>query len=156
MRAKNKFWIAGGIFLLLFFVGGWWLGFSLKETSTEGAVRCPDGTEVFVRIADESKEQVQGLGGVAELSETEGMLFLYKEPWKASHWMKEMLIPIDILWLLDGTVVFIAEEVPVPIAGEELVHYRSSVPANQVLEVSEGFVAKHGILVGDYLDVQVP
>lgn len=155
MRAKNKFWIAGGIFFLVFLIGGWF-DFLQKETPTEGVVHCPDGTEVFVRIADEPQEQVRGLSGYATLPENTGMVFLYQDVEYLSHWMKDMLIPIDILWLLNGEVVFVAEDVHIPKAGEERKQYRSSVPSNQVLEVSAGFVAKHGILLGDHLDVQVP
>lgn len=121
-----------------------------------GIVVCPDGTVLSVMIADETQEQMKGLSGVSFLSETEGMLFLYKEAGYPTHWMKGMLIPIDMLWLLDGTVVFITQEVFPAKEGEELLRYRPDVLANQVLEVPSGFVEKHGIFVGDHLDVRLP
>jgi len=117
---------------------------------------CQDGAVLSVTIADEPQEQREGLSGVDSLLETEGMLFLYEEAGYPTHWMKEMLIPIDIVWLLDGTIVFIAQEVLPAKEGEELVHYRPDTLANQVLEVPMGFVEKHGIFVGDRLDVRLP
>ncbi len=141
--------------LLVFLIGGI-LGFFLGETRTSGTVLCPDGFFISVLIADEPREQVQGLSGVQALKENEGMLFLYKNVGSPTHWMKDMLIPIDMLWLLDGEVVFIAGEVPIPSEGEEMIRYSPSALANQVLEVSAGFVQKHSISVGDHLDVHVP
>jgi uncharacterized membrane protein (UPF0127 family) len=152
--AKNSPWVWKGVaiavILLLLAI------FSFLKQDQKGTIVCPDGTILSVAIADEPQEQRKGLSGVPSLSGTEGMLFLYGEAGYPTHWMKDMLIPIDMVWLLDGTIVFMVQEVFPVKEGEELMHYRPDTLANQVLEVPAGFVEKHGIFVGDRLDVRLP
>ncbi|KKU34208.1 MAG: hypothetical protein UX57_C0001G0005 [Candidatus Uhrbacteria bacterium GW2011_GWE2_46_68] len=150
---RNK-WLVGGVLCFVFLIGVVF-GLSLGETRTSGIVLCPDGFSISVLIADEHHEQVQGLSGTSVLEENEGVLFLYKEAGYPVHWMKDMFISIDLLWLLDGEIVFMVENAPIP-SGGEIAHYRPEALANQVLEVPAGFVQKHGLSVGDHLDVHIP
>ena len=52
-----------------------------------------------VEIAKTSEEQAEGLMHRLELKKNEGMLFLFDNEKKASFWMKNTLIPLDIIFI---------------------------------------------------------
>ncbi|MBB1490807.1 MULTISPECIES: DUF192 domain-containing protein [unclassified Paracoccus (in: a-proteobacteria)] len=60
----------------------------------------PQGTEirVAVEIADDPAERAQGLMWRKDLPAGQGMLFVYEAPQPVSFWMKNTLIPLDILF----------------------------------------------------------
>ncbi len=112
-----------------------------------------NGTRVNVEIADTAAERVQGLSFHEPLLENEGMLFLFETKEIQGFWMKDMLFPIDIIWIDGDTVVGFQQDAPL----EDPVHtiYYSPVPVDRVLEVQAGFVAQNGVQVGDVLDVEL-
>lgn len=64
------------------------------------AVRTQDGVVSFsVEIADTPDERAQGLMFRRELPQGHGMLFIYEKPQIASFWMRNTLIPLDIIFL---------------------------------------------------------
>ncbi len=124
----------------------------LVETGTARIV-FQDGTMLSAGLARTAEEQTQGLSGRPSLEENEGLLFLYGGDEIPSYWMKDMLIPIDLLWIHDQTVVGFEEnmqpeEPPITI-------YTPETVVNKVLEVRAGFVSRHKIKVGDMLDIKV-
>ena len=52
-----------------------------------------------VKEAKTTEEQEKGLQGVKELPEDEGMLFYFDPPQEISIWMKDTLIPLDIIFI---------------------------------------------------------
>lgn len=129
-RMKMFILFIGGVLLLG--VVFWWMGwFPVKRVSYQTTIHDQFYT---VEVADTQRTQARGLGGRASLCESCGMLFLFEQPGARAFWMKGMQFPLDIVWLLDGTVVYIERHVS---ADSELV-YRPGVLANQVLEVNAG------------------
>lgn len=120
-----------------------------KEFSANGerrAVRI-NGAEVMADIADDSAEREKGLSGRKYLAEGEGMLFVFPFERQYSFWMKDMLIPIDIIWIsADGKVVSIKKNLSPDTFPEA---YTSQSGAKYVLEVSSGWADRHGVKVGD-------
>jgi uncharacterized membrane protein (UPF0127 family) len=105
------------------------------------------GTHYNVEVADTTYLQEKGLSGHAPLSENEGMLFIFNKPDTYGFWMKDMLFPLDIIWIgADMHVVHIENS----LAPETYptVYYPQS-PALYVLEVSAGEAQKHNIKIGD-------
>lgn len=104
---------------------------------------------ITVSVADTNKTRMQGLSGVAELNNDEGMLFVFEEDGLYSFWMKDMLIPIDIMWItVEGEIVGLFERFdpssyPRTIASE--------VPARYVLEVKAGFIDEEKVKLGDQI-----
>jgi uncharacterized membrane protein (UPF0127 family) len=100
-------------------------------------------TTLLVEIADDIQERSQGLSGRTSLQPNTGMLFLFEEPVLASFWMKDMNFALDFLWIADGVVVDVTENVPPPEDGN-LPTYRPNQPVDMVLEVNAGWVEEHG------------
>ncbi len=66
-----------------------------------------------VEVADEVAEQQRGLMNRTEMDKDAGMLFVFPKTWSRQFWMKNTLIPLDIIWL-DGawTVIYVSENTP--------------------------------------------
>jgi len=58
-----------------------------------------NGKKYKVSIADTDELREQGLQNVSALPKKEGMLFIFDEPCKACFWMKDTLIPLDIIYI---------------------------------------------------------
>jgi uncharacterized membrane protein (UPF0127 family) len=99
-----------------------------------------------VELAVTKAEQERGLMFRKSLAPDRGMLFPYKPPQRAAFWMKNTLIPLDIIYIApDGRVLSIArnavphDETPIPSGGV----------IGGVLEIPGGRAAQLAILPGD-------
>lgn len=110
-------------------------------------------TKVDAQIAGTADRRAKGLSGVTSLKENGGMLFVFDtKSVIPAFWMKDMLIPLDIIWIGSGRVVRIDKNVPVPTPGtadNSLRTYSPGQPIDYVLEVGAGFSDKNKIKVGD-------
>lgn len=116
----------------------------LKERTT---VRLGDG--VFtVKVATTSAELSRGLSGAQGLAPNEGMLFVFRREAKWSIWMKDMKIPIDIIWLDKGKkVVYIVKNAQPDSYPQE--KFAPKTDAQYVLELAAGTVDSRGIMIND-------
>ncbi len=101
-----------------------------------------------VQVADDNEERMRGLMFVEEMGMLEGMLFVFDAPQRASFWMRNTLIPLDMLFIAeDGTISTVkANAVPLdetPIFGGDDIAY--------VLEINGGMAARLGIEPGDVI-----
>jgi len=108
----------------------------------------PDGSLVDLELAVTPEEISNGLMFRPSLPDNRGMLFLFDQPRLPAFWMKNTLIPLDLVFL-DGAggVVDVIAEVQ-PCAAEPCPNYPPSSPAQAVLEINAGSAAAHGIDVG--------
>ena len=98
-----------------------------------------------VSLAKTEEDQIKGLQGVHTLPEDEGVLFVFEESGDVGFWMKDTLIPLDIIYINeDDEVISIEQGVP----GDETILEHSDV--KYVLEVNKD----SGIKVGDELDIE--
>lgn len=99
-----------------------------------------------VEIAATKAEQERGLMFRKSLAPDRGMLFTYKRPQPVAYWMKNTLIPLDILYIqADGRVLSIARNA----RPHDLTPLASGGPVLGVLEIAGGRAAQLGILPGD-------
>ncbi len=106
-------------------------------------------TEVSVEIADSSAELEKGLMNRASLGEKNGMLFVFPDEEKRSFWMKNTLLPLDIIFLSsDFTVVDIKKNFQ-PCKSIICETYASKADAMYVLEVNANFTSRNTIKIGD-------
>jgi uncharacterized membrane protein (UPF0127 family) len=132
-----------------------WLGLCLAPAPALAEAACasgridlrwPGGAESFaVEVADEPAERSRGLMFREALDPAAGMLFVYESPRRASFWMKNTLIPLDMIFAdVTGRVTRVhADAVPgdtTPIDGGDGVAF--------VLEINGGLAARLGIVPG--------
>lgn len=101
-----------------------------------------------VVVADDAQERAQGLMFVESMPTLSGMLFVYDQPQPVSFWMKNTLIPLDMLFAgADGMILNIHENaIPgdlTPIPGGDEIQY--------VLEINGGLSRRLGIAEGDLM-----
>ena len=114
-------------------------------------------TTVLAATADSEEERKEGLSGQSSLPENEGMLFVFdQKDIFPSFWMRDMLIPVDILWINDDKLVKIDKNVQPPqkdTPDASLPLYRPDKPIDYVLEVNAGFSDKNGLKEGDGVEL---
>lgn len=99
-----------------------------------------------VEVARTEQQQAQGLMGRRSLAADRGMLFPFDPPRAAHFWMRNTLIPLDMIFVrTDGTIARVAANT-VPLS-EELVGVDAELSA--VLELRGGRAAELGIREGD-------
>lgn len=108
-------------------------------------------TSVHAKIPTTTTLKERGLAGQTRLSDSEGMLWIFNEPQRPAFWMKGMLIPLDFIWMREGMVVEVTQNVPAPdnLNTLELPIYEPNVLVDSVVEVPAGFVQRHLINIGD-------
>ncbi len=103
---------------------------------------------VTVEIAATADEQSRGLMFRGSLPAAEGMLFRFAQEGTHQFWMKNTLIPLDILWMdAQGRIVHI--ETARPCEAEPCPSFGPTAPTRYVLEVNAGWAEAHGVAVGD-------
>jgi len=108
----------------------------------------PDGFAIDLELALTPEEISNGLMFRPSLPEDRGMLFLFEEPRLPAFWMKNTLIPLDLVFLGEtGVVVDVVANVQ-PCAADPCPNYPPSNPAKAVLEIVAGAAAAHGLEAG--------
>ena len=112
----------------------------LRVTSGSGRVH-----RFTVEVARSLPEQQMGLMNRRELAPNRGMIFPYSPPEPVAFWMKNTLIPLDMIFVrANGTIARIVTAVPLSLepvpAGE---------PVGAVLEIGGGRARALGIKTGD-------
>ncbi len=107
-------------------------------------------------LADTSEERQEGLMDRESLDNSTGMLFVFESPTTVSFWMKDTLIPLDIIFInATGYVVNIEEAYPEPGVNDNLLtRYPSDGPVLYVLEINQGISAAEGIAPGTYVELE--
>lgn len=124
----------------------------LPETAalTPAVLSSLDGHEqaLSVEIADTERRRATGLMFRTRLAPNSGMLFLFPRAQPVRMWMKNTLIPLDMLFFdPQGTVIHIEENVQ----PHDLTPRGPDSPAAAVLELAGGSVAAHGFGLGSHL-----
>jgi len=101
-----------------------------------------------VETAKTQQERETGLMNITYLNEDKGMLFIFDEEGIYSFWMKNTLIPLDIIWIdSSNKVVFIKESASLCTNKCETISPNKK--AKYVLEVNSGLVKKLNIKIGN-------
>lgn len=103
---------------------------------------------IQVEIADSEAEREQGLMERTSLGENDGMLFIFENEGQFSFWMKNTLIPLDIIFIDKNHKVLNIQHA-VPCENDPCALYPSGGLALFVVEVNGGLAAEKGIQTGD-------
>jgi uncharacterized membrane protein (UPF0127 family) len=106
---------------------------------------------VTVELARSDEERTRGLMYRRELAPEAGMLFFFAESEERAFWMKNTLIPLDMLFIDDGgrVVGLIERAEPLTTSPRD-----PGVPCRYVLEVNGGWAARHGVRPGDRVEFE--
>ena len=102
---------------------------------------------VLVEIADTYEERQQGLMNRDYLEMGKGMLFVFDQQKSLSFWMKNTLIPLDIIFF-NSRGEFVSWQSMVPCEADPCRSYLSDGPARYALEVPAGYVRDRMIGIG--------
>jgi len=111
----------------------------------------PSGAVYKLEVARTPEEQAQGLMFRESLPERGGMIFLFND--KSSHrfWMKNTMIPLDMIWMdPDGKVLFVSADTP-PCKADPCPSYGPETSVASVLEIAGGKAAMEKVVVGSVI-----
>lgn len=112
------------------------------------------GQEIIdLEVARTAKEQATGLMYRQTLADNRGMLFPFAKAQQVSFWMRNVAIPLDMIFLQDGRVVEIAANVP-PCNTSACPTYGPQSPVDAVIELRGGRAAELNLQVGDTVSVK--
>ncbi len=102
-------------------------------------------TQIFVEIADTPYKQSIGLMNRKKLEDNSGMFFIFNNEQIREFWMKNTLIPLDMIFLDKNfkIVNIVKNATPCKILNCEV--YSSLFPSKYVIEVNSGFVEKYNL-----------
>lgn len=149
MLRINIFLVLFLIFLGLgFFAFQFFRSYSPSLSGYQTAKVKVGGVQYLAHVADTAILRAKGLSGRKELKEGEGMLFIFEKEGEYGFWMKDMLFPIDIIWIAGKRVVGFSENLSHE-KSQQSVIYNPPEPVDMVLEVSAGQVKNSRIKIGD-------
>ncbi len=111
---------------------------------------------IGLEVAKTPEQQALGLMYRTNLPSDRGMLFPFNPPQPVRFWMKNTIIPLDMVFLRDGVVQSIAASVP-PCTQEPCRTYgpdKFDTLIDQVIELRSGRASELGLKVGDRVDIQ--
>jgi len=111
----------------------------------------PDGKTLQVEVARTEETRALGLMFRTALTEDRGMLFIFEQPGLHRFWMKNTLIPLDMVWMDDRKrIIHIEYQVP-PCKLDPCAVYGPSADSLYVLEVISGVASREQLRVGQTL-----
>lgn len=129
---------------------GLWAGAAFAACSPDRVnLRGDWGSAGFsVEIADSRAERNRGLMFRRSMAASAGMLFIYPNPRRASFWMKNTLIPLDMIFADQHGVVQTVHANAIP---RDLTNIFGGNNIQYVLEINGGLAAQIGIVPGSEL-----
>lgn len=172
-KSSNKPYIGGALFVVILFVV-YLVGKNLQTEKLEpvaqstvlpetrsavefimqGELRFLDRKDnllytLEIEIADNDAKRMQGLMYRDSMSENKGMLFIFPDELERSFWMKNTIMPLDIIYINAGKQIITIQKNTAPYSEDSV---PSNGPAKYVLEVNAGFCDRHSVKVGDHIE----
>lgn len=110
---------------------------------------------INVEVVQKEEELHRGLQFRKSLGPDSGMLFVFKESRPHAFWMKDTLLPLDMIWM-DGArrIVHIEGNVP-PCTADPCPTYSPRDEALYVLEINAGSAQQLGLQLGDTAELRL-
>lgn len=110
------------------------------------------GQVVALEVARTPEEHDTGLMFRTELAPDRGMAFVFESPAAVAFWMKDTLIPLDIVYVRDGVVVNVEADAR-PCEADPCPTYPSDGKVDTVIELAAGRASALGLVAGSTLDL---
>lgn len=105
--------------------------------------------KIDIELAENDDERSQGLMYRRSMDDSKGMLFIFPQEEPQSFWMKNTVIPLDIIYVNSKMEIVKIFKNTVPFSEKSL---PSEKPATYVVEVIGGYTDKYGIKEGDLIN----
>lgn len=109
------------------------------------------GQEFKTEIVSTQDQLERGLGGRDNLCVNCAMLFVFPQGGRRAFWMKDMKFDLDIIWLENDKITYIARNIPFD--SKEVIS--PPVLADKVLEINAGLSDKYGFKAGDAVEMKL-
>ena len=116
-----------------------------EENYVEIVVDATKVVKVNVELANTEEERRLGLSFRQYLGDYDGMLFVFDQDVSSPFWMKDMKIPLDIIFVDSNYFIVDIKEAQAPCSDSYCPSIYSVAPFRYVLEVNSGFVEKNGV-----------
>jgi uncharacterized protein len=113
-----------------------------------------NGRVILLEVARTPEQQSIGLMNRTDLATNRGMLFVFSPPRPVSFWMKNTLIPLDMIFVSNGVVKHVGQQI-LPCAGDPCPSYGPdpSTEIDGVIELRGGRATELRLKVGDRLKI---
>ncbi len=148
MKKKYGFVIFGLVVLICILLI---LNFS-KATKYPISQVCIDTSCFQVEVADTFFTQEKGLMNREKLSQDQGMLFIFKNPDIYTFWMKNTLIPLDIIWIDQNQKIVDITKNATACNTETCPEFKSSQHVKYVLEINAGISQEKKFQTGQMVE----
>jgi len=108
---------------------------------------------IMLEVARKLHQKEKGLMYRTSLAADRGMVFVYEPPKPVSFWMRNMKIPLDMVFLRDGQVKLLKVNVP-PCSTNSCPIYETDIAIDQVVELRAGRAAQLGLKIGDRVNIK--
>jgi len=108
-----------------------------------------DGKEISkvdIEVSDNAPERAQGLMWRKAMGENQAMLFIFPAPEQQAFWMKNTIMPLDIIFIDEDNVIVKIHKNAVPYSEKSLPSEKNSI---FVVETIAGYCDKNGVKEGD-------
>ena len=146
----NSFGTIIGLLFILFASSGKTFACPLELPTATISIK---GYTLTAELATTPAARACGLSHRDKLPKNHGILFVYPDLRPRSFWMKDTKIPLSIAFLDDSGQIFNIQDMTPTQTDRK---YNSSRPASYALEVNLGWFSRHGIDVGDAVEMKLP
>jgi uncharacterized protein len=141
--------------LFLVVIAGCTLNENTEEYSTATIIITNSDLEEFVFTVEvplSSEGFAQGLMNRERMDSDKGMLFAYENMQPLTFWMKNTLLPLDMLFIDEKFVIRTIHHA-VPCVEEPCALYESGVSVQYVLEINGNITKENNINIGDSVEI---
>ncbi len=126
---------------------------AIKTATVRLSNSTADTVTVTAEVADTESKRAQGLMNRSSLDNNSGMLFVYETEQQASFWMKDTLLPLDIVFIDANSNITNVSANTVPNNTSNI--YKSNAPVKYVLELNANRAAELNYSAGTKLDIKI-
>lgn len=146
----------GFIFLLIMVLSVFTLGTRGCYEDSKVTITTNNSKHNFnIEVADTFATRAEGLMFREELPKNNGMFFIYNSEGNRSFWMKNTLIPLDMIFINSDLEIVSIQRNAQPCNDLFCKSYPSSKPAQYILEINGGLSKELGINIGDKVKLKL-
>jgi uncharacterized membrane protein (UPF0127 family) len=149
MKNKKKILIIFALLLMAF------IFFIISPQNKSDNTVCFEGSCIDVELAITPKQMTIGLMNRISLPENMGMLFIFDEESIYKLWMKNTLIPLDMIWLDENGKIIYIERNAQPCYVTTCSTFGPESNSKYALEVNGGYTERHKIKYGDKARINI-